>query len=84
VTSPAEEAQKSVRGMEENAIHAKYIELVIVLVLILYIIWTLNCSKFAEFKRVEREHAKEKQKLMKDKDAGKFVTSLLPEPTSVS
>ena len=24
----AEEAQKSVRGMEENAIHAKYIELV--------------------------------------------------------
>lgn len=25
----AEEAQKSVKGMEENAIHAKYIELVL-------------------------------------------------------
>ncbi|KAF8899069.1 hypothetical protein BD779DRAFT_1431492 [Infundibulicybe gibba] len=49
----AEEAQKSVRGMEENAIHAKYIEL------------------FAELKRVERDHAKEKQKLVKDKDAAK-------------
>ncbi|KAJ6520125.1 hypothetical protein C8R45DRAFT_953962 [Mycena sanguinolenta] len=49
----AEEAQKSVKGMEENAIHAKYIEL------------------FAEFKRLERDHAKEKQKLVKDKDAAK-------------
>ncbi|KAL1739851.1 hypothetical protein HDZ31DRAFT_48662 [Schizophyllum fasciatum] len=49
----AEEAQKSVKGMEENAIHAKYIEL------------------FAEFKRMERDHAKEKQKLVKDKDAAK-------------
>ncbi|KAF8921970.1 hypothetical protein CPB85DRAFT_1209902 [Mucidula mucida] len=49
----AEEAQKSVKGMEENAIHAKYIEL------------------FAEFKRLERDHAKEKQKLTKDKDAAK-------------
>jgi hypothetical protein len=26
---PAEEAQKSVKGLEENAIHNKYIELVI-------------------------------------------------------
>ncbi|KLO09273.1 hypothetical protein SCHPADRAFT_907914 [Schizopora paradoxa] len=49
----AEEAQKSVKGMEENAIHAKYIEL------------------FAEMKRVERDHAKEKQKLVKDKDTAK-------------
>lgn len=49
----AEEAQTSVKGMEENAIHAKYIEL------------------FAELKRVERDHAKEKQKLLKDKDAAK-------------
>ncbi|PPQ69792.1 hypothetical protein CVT26_014180 [Gymnopilus dilepis] len=49
----AEEAQKSVKGLEENAIHAKYIEL------------------FAEFKRMERDHAKEKQKLVKDKDAAK-------------
>ncbi|KAF8640606.1 hypothetical protein AX17_000267 [Amanita inopinata Kibby_2008] len=49
----AEEAQKSVRGLEENAIHAKYIEL------------------FAEYKRLERDHAKEKQKLLKDKDAAK-------------
>ncbi|CAK5264279.1 unnamed protein product [Mycena citricolor] len=49
----AEEAQKSVRGMSETAIHAKYIEL------------------FAEFKRLERDHAKEKQKLVKDKDAAK-------------
>ncbi|RDB29407.1 hypothetical protein Hypma_015850 [Hypsizygus marmoreus] len=49
----AEEAQKSVKGMEENAIHGKYIEL------------------FAELKRLEREHAKEKQKLVKDKDAAK-------------
>ncbi|KAH9932040.1 uncharacterized protein BXZ73DRAFT_101415 [Epithele typhae] len=49
----AEEAQKSVSGMTETAIHAKYIEL------------------FAEFKRLERDHAKEKQKLTKDKDAAK-------------
>ncbi|THH17368.1 hypothetical protein EW146_g3418 [Bondarzewia mesenterica] len=49
----AEEAQKSVVGMEEKAIHAKYIEL------------------FAEFKRMERDHQKEKQKLTKDKDAAK-------------
>lgn len=32
----AEEAQKSVRGMEENAIHAKYIELVNNQFLVLY------------------------------------------------
>ncbi|KIK07268.1 hypothetical protein K443DRAFT_201097 [Laccaria amethystina LaAM-08-1] len=49
----AEEAQKSVKGMEENTIHSKYIEL------------------FAELKRMERDHAKEKQKLVKDKDAAK-------------
>ncbi|KAL1951302.1 hypothetical protein VTO73DRAFT_451 [Trametes versicolor] len=48
-----EEAQKSVSGMTETAIHAKYIEL------------------FAELKRLERDHAKEKQKLTKDKDAAK-------------
>jgi hypothetical protein len=29
-----------------------------------------SISKFAELKRVERDHAKEKQKLLKDKDAG--------------
>lgn len=50
----AEEAVKSVKGMEENAVHAKYIEL------------------FAELKRLERDHAKEKQKLVKDKDAGTY------------
>ncbi|KAI0720057.1 hypothetical protein C8T65DRAFT_706060 [Cerioporus squamosus] len=49
----AEEAQNSVSGMTETAIHAKYIEL------------------FAELKRLERDHAKEKQKLVKDKDAAK-------------
>ncbi|KAG6814156.1 hypothetical protein H0H92_002151 [Tricholoma furcatifolium] len=49
----AEEASKSVKGMEEAAIHSKYIEL------------------FAELKRLERDHAKEKQKLVKDKDAAK-------------
>ncbi|KAI0368847.1 hypothetical protein BV20DRAFT_997799 [Pilatotrama ljubarskyi] len=49
----AEEAQKSVSGMTDSAIHAKYIEL------------------FAELKRLERDHAKEKQKLVKDKDAAK-------------
>ncbi|RDX51146.1 hypothetical protein OH76DRAFT_1379599 [Lentinus brumalis] len=48
-----EEAQDSVSGMTETAIHAKYIEL------------------FAELKRLERDHAKEKQKLVKDKDAAK-------------
>ncbi|KIL71539.1 hypothetical protein M378DRAFT_19851 [Amanita muscaria Koide BX008] len=48
-----EEAQKSVRGLNETAIHAKYIEL------------------FAEYKRLERDHTKEKQKLLKDKDAAK-------------
>ncbi|KAI6136379.1 hypothetical protein F5141DRAFT_24396 [Pisolithus sp. B1] len=48
-----EEALKSVKGLEENAIHAKYIEL------------------FAELKRLERDHAREKQKLVKDKDTAK-------------
>lgn len=48
-----EEAIKSVKGLEETAVHAKYIEL------------------FAEFKRLERDHSKEKQKLVKDKDAAK-------------
>ncbi|KAF5385396.1 hypothetical protein D9615_001241 [Tricholomella constricta] len=57
----AEEAVKSVKGMEEAAIHSKYIEL------------------FAELKRVERDHAKEKQKLLKDKDAGElYCTSSKP------
>ncbi|KAF8910114.1 hypothetical protein CPB84DRAFT_1764646 [Gymnopilus junonius] len=51
----AEEAQKSVKGLEDNAIHTKYIEL------------------FAELKRLERDHAKEKQKLVKDKDAGALL-----------
>ncbi|KAF9644664.1 hypothetical protein BDM02DRAFT_3174263 [Thelephora ganbajun] len=49
----AEEAQKSVKGVPDNLVHAKYVEL------------------FAEFKRLERDHAKEKQKLTKDKDAAK-------------
>ncbi|KAG6332538.1 hypothetical protein ID866_6549 [Astraeus odoratus] len=49
----AEEAMKSVKGLGENAVHAKYIEL------------------FSELKRLERDHAKEKQKLVKDKDAAK-------------
>ncbi|KAG6889980.1 hypothetical protein C0995_012940 [Termitomyces sp. Mi166 len=48
-----EEAVKSVKGLEEAAIHTKYIEL------------------FAELKRLERDHAKEKQKLVKDKEAAK-------------
>ncbi|KAL4069861.1 hypothetical protein V8B97DRAFT_2008369 [Scleroderma yunnanense] len=48
-----EEAIKSVKGLGENAVHAKYIEL------------------FAELKRLERDHAREKQKLVKDKDAAK-------------
>ena len=57
-------------GMADNAIHAKYIELVRVLVHPL--VWSsLNYNiQFAEFKRLERDHAKEKQKLVKDKDAG--------------
>ena len=32
--------------------------------------FSLYITQFAELKRVERDHAKEKQKLMKDKDAG--------------
>ncbi|GBE77577.1 hypothetical protein SCP_0104570 [Sparassis crispa] len=52
-----EEAQNSVSGMGDNAVHGKYIEL------------------FAEFKRLERDHAKEKQKLVKDKDAAKSQLS---------
>lgn len=67
----AEEAQKHVRGLEENAVHVKYIELVrphrrssgALRLCAEYL-------QFAEFKRMEREHQKEKQKLLKDKDAG--------------
>lgn len=32
----------------------------------------IKYMQFAEFKRLERDHAKEKQKLVKDKDAGTF------------
>ena len=32
--------------------------------------------KFAELKRMERDHAKEKQKLVKDKDAGAYIQCL--------
>ncbi|KAK7058474.1 hypothetical protein VNI00_002108 [Paramarasmius palmivorus] len=53
----AEEAQKSMKGLEDSAVHAKYIEL------------------FAELKRLERDHAKEKQKLVKDKDSAKSQLS---------
>lgn len=49
----AEEAVKSVKGLDDSAMHSKYIEL------------------FAELKRMERDHSKEKQKLVKDKDAAK-------------
>lgn len=65
----AEEAQKSVKGMEDNAIHAKYIELVSPIQAIAKLS-LLMTTQFAELKRLERDHAKEKQKLVKDKDAG--------------
>lgn len=67
----AEEAQKHVRGLEENAVHMKYIELVRVHRPPSAPLRSgAECSQFAEFKRMEREHQKEKQKLLKDKDAG--------------
>jgi hypothetical protein len=57
--------------MEENAIHAKYIELVShPPVVRVHILGSIAFVQFAELKRVERDHAKEKQKLLKDKDAG--------------
>ncbi|EKM61609.1 uncharacterized protein PHACADRAFT_84750 [Phanerochaete carnosa HHB-10118-sp] len=49
----AEEAQSTVAGLGDSAVHQKYVEL------------------FTELKRQERDHAKEKQKLVKDKDAAK-------------
>ncbi len=68
----AEEAQKHVRGLEENAVHVKYIELVRAH---RYTSAPFDLRaeylQFAEFKRMEREHQKEKQKLLKDKDAGR-------------
>ncbi|EIN13927.1 hypothetical protein PUNSTDRAFT_129592 [Punctularia strigosozonata HHB-11173 SS5] len=48
-----EEAQKSVKGLDDSAIQEKYVQL------------------FQELKRMERDFAKEKQKLVKDKDAAK-------------
>jgi hypothetical protein len=76
--SSAEEAQSSVKGMEENAIHAKYIELVSLSYLKSQDLAELHCAltQFAELKRVERDHAKEKQKLVKDKDAGPLIIFL--------
>ncbi len=56
--------------------HAKYIELVSTPQLYPHInlSWryasSLPCAQFSELKKQEREHAKEKQKLVKDKDAG--------------
>ncbi|THG98174.1 hypothetical protein EW145_g7474 [Phellinidium pouzarii] len=58
-----DEAQKSVRGMEDNAVHTKYVEL------------------FAEMKRVERDHAKEKQKMAKDKDTASSRKPIRPRPS---
>jgi hypothetical protein len=67
----AEDAQKQVRGLEENVVHLKYIELVRVRCPPSAPLGSgAECSQFAEFKRMEREHQKEKQKLVKDKDAG--------------
>jgi hypothetical protein len=75
----AEEAQKHVRGLEENAVHVKYIELVRAhRCLFAAPGFRAEYSQFAEFKRMEREHQKEKQKLLKDKDAGTFMSLFCP------
>lgn len=49
----AEEARKTVKGMNLQQVHAKYVEL------------------YQEFRRQEREHAKERQKNKKEYDASK-------------
>lgn len=41
-------------------------------------------AKFAEFKRLERDHSKEKQKLTKDKDAGTSCYMCQIQPTKAS
>jgi hypothetical protein len=68
----AEEARKRVRGLEENAVHTKYIELVSPHVFVSLFLRpdTEDHLKFAEMKRIERDHAKEKQRLTKDRDTG--------------
>lgn len=69
----AEEAQKSVKGVPDNLVHTKYVELVWSSPPNLHKVQSRSSSttlQFAEFKRLERDHAKEKQKLIKDKDAG--------------
>lgn len=40
-----------------------------------------ECIQFAELKRMERDHAKERQKLMKDKDAGTYTADLIFQMT---
>ena len=42
-----------------------------------YLTLSLHARQFAEFKRLERDHAKEKQKLFKDKDAGLLIPRAL-------
>lgn len=79
----AEEAQKSVRGLGENAIHQKYVELVCT-VRFARIILFFTPSKFAEMKRIERDHSKEKQKLQKDKDTGSQLSSMMKTSSCLS
>ena len=59
--------------MNESAIHSKYIDMVSISAHALSSFGAYaKCTRqFQDLKRAEREHAKEKQKLVKDKDASK-------------
>lgn len=65
----AEEAIKSVKDLGESAVHAKYVELVCITLSAFRHFISISLQ-FAELKKVERDHSREKQKLVKDKDAG--------------
>ncbi len=63
----ADEARENIKGIADSVVQTKYIELVSVghsfpSVLMKYV-------KFQEMRRIERDFSKEKQKLVKEKDA---------------
>jgi hypothetical protein len=69
---PADDARKSIKGASESVIQTKYLELVCHHN---FMHPSIHVLQFQELKRAEREHAREKQKLTKEKDACMFSPS---------
>lgn len=71
--SIAEQARSAIKGMSDSAIHARYVELVryIYKCSSIWPSYTMT-PQYQQVRRNEREHARERQKLTKDKDTGTY------------